>query len=422
MKALDRIAVEGGTPLEGAVRVHGAKNAALPILAATLLAEGVCVVEDVPDLQDIRVMVDILRALGASVDYSPPVVRVDARRISRTEVPEELMRQMRSSIFLMGPLLARYSHVRVSRPGGCTIGSRPIDLHLKGLAALGASIDEMHGYIDCRTRRLHGAAIYLDTPSVGATENLMMAAVLAEGTTVIGNAAREPEIVDLANFLNRLGARVEGAGEDTLVISGVQGLIGGQHAIIPDRIVAGTLAIAVSMTGGDVTLENVRPNHLGAVLTKLREAGVEIETGRDIMRVRSHGKLRAVEQVRTAPYPGFPTDLQAPFMALLSVAPGMSIVAETVFEERFKHVSELCRMGANIRVDLRTAFVQGVPRLTGAVVQASDLRAGAALVLAGLVAEGTTVVEQAHHIDRGYQQFDEMLRGLGARVRRLSQS
>ncbi|CAB3391796.1 UDP-N-acetylglucosamine 1-carboxyvinyltransferase [Kyrpidia spormannii] len=422
MKALDRIAVEGGTPLEGTVRVHGAKNAALPILAATLLAEGVCVVEDVPDLQDIRVMVDILRALGASVDYSPPVVRVDARRISRTEVPEELMRQMRSSIFLMGPLLARYCHARVSRPGGCTIGSRPIDLHLKGLAALGASIDEVHGYIDCQTRRLHGAAIYLDTPSVGATENLMMAAVLAEGTTVIGNAAREPEIVDLANFLNRLGARVEGAGEDTLVISGVQGLIGGRYAIIPDRIVAGTLAIAVSMTGGDVTLENVRPNHLGAVLTKLREGGVEIETGRDIMRVRSDGKLRAVEQVRTAPYPGFPTDLQAPFMALLSVAPGMSIVAETVFEERFKHVSELCRMGANIRVDLRTAFVQGVPRLTGAVVQASDLRAGAALVLAGLVAEGTTVVEQAHHIDRGYQQFDEMLRGLGARVRRLSQS
>ncbi|ATY86475.1 UDP-N-acetylglucosamine 1-carboxyvinyltransferase [Kyrpidia spormannii] len=419
---MDRIAVEGGTPLEGTVRVHGAKNAALPILAATLLAEGVCVVEDVPDLQDIRVMVDILRALGASVDYSPPVVRVDARRISRTEVPEELMRQMRSSIFLMGPLLARYCHARVSRPGGCTIGSRPIDLHLKGLAALGASIDEVHGYIDCQTRRLHGAAIYLDTPSVGATENLMMAAVLAEGTTVIGNAAREPEIVDLANFLNRLGARVEGAGEDTLVISGVQGLIGGRYAIIPDRIVAGTLAIAVSMTGGDVTLENVRPNHLGAVLTKLREGGVEIETGRDIMRVRSDGKLRAVEQVRTAPYPGFPTDLQAPFMALLSVAPGMSIVAETVFEERFKHVSELCRMGANIRVDLRTAFVQGVPRLTGAVVQASDLRAGAALVLAGLVAEGTTVVEQAHHIDRGYQQFDEMLRGLGARVRRLSQS
>ncbi|MDI3256147.1 MAG: UDP-N-acetylglucosamine 1-carboxyvinyltransferase [Kyrpidia sp.] len=419
---MDQIVVEGGTPLRGAVRVHGAKNAALPILAASLLVDGVCVVDDVPDLQDIRVMVDILRALGASVEYSPPVVRVDARRISQTEVPEELMRRMRSSIFLMGPLLARYGHARVSRPGGCTIGSRPIDLHLKGLAALGSSIDERHGYIDCRARRLRGAAIYLDTPSVGATENLMMASVLAEGTTVIGNAAREPEIADLADFLNRLGARIEGAGEDTVVISGVQSLAGGRHTIIPDRIVAGTLAIAAAMAGGEVTLEHVRPRHLGAVLTKLREAGVEIEVGRDIMRVRSDGELSAVEQVRTAPYPGFPTDLQAPFMALLSVARGMSIVSETVFEERFKHVGELCRMGANIRVDLRTAFVQGVPRLTGAVVQASDLRAGAALVLAGLAAKGTTVVEQAHHIDRGYERLDEMLRGLGARVRRLSQS
>ncbi|MDI3327466.1 MAG: UDP-N-acetylglucosamine 1-carboxyvinyltransferase [Alicyclobacillaceae bacterium] len=418
---MDQIAVEGGTRLQGEVRVHGAKNAALPILAASLLADGVCVIEDVPDLQDIRVMVDILKALGAAVEYNPPVVKVDARRVSQTEVPERLMRQMRSSIFLMGPLLARHGRARVSRPGGCTIGSRPIDLHLKGLMALGASVEERHGFIDCRADRLRGGAVYLDTPSVGATENLMMAAVLAEGTTVIGNAAREPEIADLADFLNRIGGHVEGAGEDTVVIHGVKGLAGGRHRIIPDRIVAGTLAIAAAMAGGDVVLRHVRPRHLGAVLTKLREAGVEIEVGRDIMRVRSDGRLRAVEQVRTAPYPGFPTDLQAPFMALLCVAEGMSIVTETVFEERFKHVGELRRMGANIRVDLRTAFIQGVPGLTGAVVQASDLRAGAALVLAGLVAKGTTIVEHAYHIDRGYERFDEVLSSLGARVRRLRQ-
>lgn len=421
MRTLDQIAVEGGTRLQGEVRVHGAKNAALPILAASLLADGVCVIEDVPDLQDIRVMVDILKALGAAVEYNPPVVKVDARRVSQTEVPERLMRQMRSSIFLMGPLLARHGRARVSRPGGCTIGSRPIDLHLKGLMALGASVEERHGFIDCRADRLRGGAVYLDTPSVGATENLMMAAVLAEGTTVIGNAAREPEIADLADFLNRIGGHVEGAGEDTVVIHGVKGLAGGRHRIIPDRIVAGTLAIAAAMAGGDVVLRHVRPRHLGAVLTKLREAGVEIEVGRDIMRVRSDGRLRAVEQVRTAPYPGFPTDLQAPFMALLCVAEGMSIVTETVFEERFKHVGELRRMGANIRVDLRTAFIQGVPGLTGAVVQASDLRAGAALVLAGLVAKGTTIVEHAYHIDRGYERFDEVLSSLGARVRRLRQ-
>jgi UDP-N-acetylglucosamine 1-carboxyvinyltransferase len=325
---------------------------------------------------------------------------------------------MRSSIFLMGPLLARFGSVRVSKPGGCTIGSRPIDLHIKGLKALGAEIEESHGYMYCRSNRLKGASIFLDIPSVGATENILMAASLAEGTTIIGNSAREPEIVDLANYLNRMGAKITGAGEATIFVEGVPELHPVQHTIIPDRIVAGTLLLAAAITHGHVRVENVVPHHLDAVITKLRETGVEIESGHDIMTIKSARPLQAVDRIQTSYYPGFPTDLQAPFMSLLTVASGTSIISETVFEERFKHVSELRRMGARIKVDLRTAFIEGIRELTAANVEATDLRAGAALVIAGLAANGTTFVENIHHIDRGYERLEGVLGSLGARMTR----
>jgi UDP-N-acetylglucosamine 1-carboxyvinyltransferase len=357
--------------------------------------------------------------LGAKVSTEGRTVHVDSSSIHSFEVPEEMMRQMRSSIFLMGPILARFGTVRVSKPGGCTIGSRPIDLHLKGLKALGASIEEKGGYIQCTAERLRGDHIYLDIPSVGTTENLMMAATLAEGTTTIGNAAREPEIVDLARFLNKMGAKISGAGEDTIIIQGVEELRPTRHTIIPDRIVAGTFLLAGAITRGDIRLVNVIPGHLGVVLTKLREAGVEIKVERDIINVRSRGELRAVDRIQTAPYPGFPTDLQAPFMSLLTIAKGSSIISETIFEERFKHVSELRRMGANIKVDLRTAFVQGVSELTAATVEATDLRAGAALVIAALAAKGVTHITGLQHIDRGYERIEDILNTLGARAWRI---
>ncbi|GIM47455.1 UDP-N-acetylglucosamine 1-carboxyvinyltransferase [Collibacillus ludicampi] len=416
---MERLAIVGGRPLTGSVRVHGAKNAALPILAASVLAAGKSTITDVPDLKDIRVMSQILESLGAKVSIEGRTAQVDSSTIHTFEVPEEMMRQMRSSIFLMGPILARFGTVRVSKPGGCTIGSRPIDLHLKGLKALGANIEEKGGYIQCTTERLRGDHIYLDIPSVGTTENLMMAATLAEGTTTIGNAAREPEIVDLARFLNKMGAKISGAGEDTITIQGVEELRPTRHTIIPDRIVAGTFLLAGAITRGDIRLINVIPGHLGVVLTKLREAGVEIKVDRDIINVRSRGELRAVDRIQTAPYPGFPTDLQAPFMSLLTIAKGSSIVSETIFEERFKHVSELRRMGANIKVDLRTAFVQGVSELTAASVEASDLRAGAALVIAALAAKGVTHITGLQHIDRGYERIEDVLNSLGARAWRI---
>jgi UDP-N-acetylglucosamine 1-carboxyvinyltransferase len=413
---VETIAVEGGSPLCGTVRVHGAKNAALPILAASLLGSGISEIEDVPRLEDIRVMMEILQCLGATVSMEQGVVRVDPSTVRYTEVPDEMMRKMRSSIFLMGPLLARFGSVKVSKPGGCTIGSRPIDLHLKGLAALGAKVTERHGYIECVAEKLTGSRIYLDIPSVGATENILMAATMARGRTWIANAAREPEIVDLANFLNAMGAHIRGAGEDTIVVEGVERLRPVRYRIIPDRIVAGTILVGAAITGGDITLTNTVPEHLGAFLTKLAETGVEIEVERDIIRVKSDGNLSAVDRVQTGYYPGFPTDMQAPFMALLSVAKGNSIISEMVFEERFKHVSELRRMGAKIKVDLRTAFIQGVPRLMGARVQATDLRAGAALLLAGMAAKGITIVENVHHIDRGYEDIERLFGQLGARI------
>lgn len=418
MTALDAFEIRGGRPLSGSVRVYGAKNAALPILAATVMVEGTCIMDGVPALEDVRVMIEILRALGAGVEQDGERIVVDAASIAHTDVPADLMARMRSSIFLMGPLIARFGEVRVSRPGGCVIGQRPIDFHLRGLRQLGAAIEERHGFIRCTARRLTGATITLDFPSVGATENLMMAAALADGVTRIENAAREPEIVDLARFLNACGAQVKGAGEDTIVIRGVHHLHGAAHRIIPDRIVAGTIALAAAATGGSVCLEGAPTAYLGAVLSKLREAGARVEVSGDALWVRAEDGYRAVDMV-TAPYPGFPTDLQAPFMAWMTMARGTSVIRENVFEARFRHVDELLRMGADITVDLRTAVVRGVPALSGAEVTATDLRGGAALVLAGLMAEGVTRVYGLHHIDRGYQDLELYLRDLGADIIRI---
>ncbi|KEO83178.1 UDP-N-acetylglucosamine 1-carboxyvinyltransferase [Tumebacillus flagellatus] len=413
---MERIAIEGGHRLQGSVRVHGAKNAALPILAASVMAHGESIIEDVPDLQDIRVMVAILRHLGCNVHHDGSRLRVDASGLSGTEVPEYLMRQMRSSIFLMGPILARSGQVRISLPGGCTIGSRPIDLHLRGLQALGARIEEKHGYILCTANRLRGTNIYLDLPSVGATENLIMAAVFADGVTTLHNAAREPEIVDLANYLNAMGAKVHGAGEAKVVIEGVHRLRGTNYTVIPDRIVTGTLLLAAAATRGEVELTNVQPDHLGAVISKLQESGVDVRAGQNTIYLRADGRPQRIERINTAYYPGFPTDLQSPFMAYLSLANGTSVVTESIFEGRFQHVSELARMGAKIKVDMRTAFIEGVPELTGAHVEATDLRAGAALILAGLAANGRTSIGNVHHIDRGYEKVEEVFGSLGAKI------
>ena len=410
--------IHGGTPLSGSVRVHGAKNAALPILAASVLASGEYVLHDFPQLTDIATMLQILESLGIRNKQEGRHVILDTRSLSSSVVPESLMSQMRSSIFLMGPLLARFGEVTVSRPGGCAIGERRIDLHLDGLERMGAEIRQQNGRLVCRAPRLYGTTIYLDYPSVGATENLMMAAVLAEGETVIHHAAKEPEIVDLQNFLNAMGARIRGAGTDTIFIQGVKKLRTAEYTVMPDRIVAGTLMVAGAMTCGEVVLENVIPDHVRILIELLQQAGCQVREGNDALYVKGAGRPKAIKKVTTSPFPGFPTDMQAQMMAFLSIADGVSILKETVFDARFRHVNELNRMGASIYVDLNTAFIRGVKQLTGAVVEASDLRAGAALVLAGLVAEGVTRVQQIHHIDRGYERIEEMLQPLGAKISR----
>ncbi|GGI97206.1 UDP-N-acetylglucosamine 1-carboxyvinyltransferase [Alicyclobacillus cellulosilyticus] len=415
---MDAFAIRGGRPLAGRTRVYGAKNAALPILAATVMVEGISVIQGVPNLEDVHVMIQILEALGADVVFERDEVRVDCRHLANTSVPADLMRRMRSSIFLMGPLLARFGEVVVSKPGGCVIGQRPIDYHLRGMRALGATIEEKHGYIRCTANRLYGSSITLDFPSVGATENLIMAAVLADGVTVIENAAREPEIVDLVAFLRKCGADIEGAGTPVIRVRGVHHLREAEHRIIPDRIVAGTLLIAGAATGGCVAVEGAVPEHLGAVLQKLRDAGIRVDVDGSVIAVDGRDGYKAMD-VRTDPYPGFPTDLQAPLMAMLTTAAGTSVIRENVFEARFRHVNDLLRMGADITVDLRTAIVRGVPRLYGAAVEATDLRGGAALVIAGLMADGTTRIEGLHHIDRGYEQIDVYLRDLGADIARI---
>ena len=418
---MEKIVVEKSGPLKGTVRVSGAKNSVLPILAATLLATGKSVLEDVPALRDVDVICEVLSSLGADVKRnSREKIEILSNKIDNFEAPYELMRKMRASFLVMGPLLARMGKARISMPGGCAIGTRPIDLHLKGFRALGAEITLGHGYVEARAEKLVGNKIYLDFPSVGATENIMMAAALAEGETIIENVAEEPEITDLANFLNKMGAKIKGAGTDTIRIQGVKRLTGTTHTVIPDRIEAGTYMVAAAMTGGNVLVENVVPDHLKPIIAKLREIDVEIREEDNGIRVIGPKVIKATD-IKTLPYPGFPTDMQAQFMALLSIAKGSSVIIETVFENRFMHVSELKRMGANIRIEGRSAIIEGCKGLTGAQVKATDLRAGAALILAGLVSEGKTEITNIYHIDRGYVDIEKKLRALGAKIYRLEE-
>ena len=418
---MEQLVIHGGNPLRGRVKIGGAKNAVLPIIAAALLgSRGVSVLDDVPALEDVYTISSVLRSLGVKADYSAPEHRltIDATRIETVSAPYELVRKMRASFLIMGPLLAREGRAEISLPGGCAIGTRPIDLHLKGFEALGAQIHITQGAIHASAPNgLKGARIYFDFPSVGATENVMMAASCAEGQTILENPALEPEIVDLANYLNVMGAHIRGAGTNQIKIDGVPGLRAADYTIIPDRIEAGTYMVAAAMTGGDVFIENAISEHLKPVVAKLKEAGAQIEEGIAGIRVRADGKMKAID-LKTLPYPGFPTDMQAQFMAMLAVAEGTSVVTETVFENRFMHVEELQRMGAAIRVDGRTATVEGGRPLTGAAVRATDLRAGAAMVLAGLVADGETRVGYIHHIDRGYDDLVAKLVALGADIRR----
>ncbi|WP_148865877.1 UDP-N-acetylglucosamine 1-carboxyvinyltransferase [Thermosediminibacter litoriperuensis] len=416
-KGLSSFIIEGGESLKGTVRASGAKNAVLPVMAASLLAEGECVIEDVPELEDVRVMREVLSSLGAGCETKESSLKINPDNIDTCEAPYELVRKMRASFLVMGPLLAKYGRARISLPGGCAIGSRPIDLHLKGFSALGAEIDLGHGFVEARCEKLKGNIIYLDFPSVGATENIMMAAALAEGQTIIENAAKEPEIVDLANFLNSMGAHIRGAGTDIIKIEGVKSLKGISYTVIPDRIEAGTYLIAGAITNGDVLVENVVSEHLKPLIAKLIECGAEVTEGEDGIRVVGKGRPNPVD-VKTMPYPGFPTDMQAQMMAYLSLCNGNSMIIETVFENRFMHVEELKRMGARIRIEGRSAMIEGVEKLSGAPVKATDLRAGAALILAGLAAEGTTEVMNAQHVDRGYENIVEKLRSIGAKIKR----
>lgn len=411
--------ITGGKSLAGEVKVQGSKNSSLPILASTLLNSGKNVIRDVPDLTDIKIMTDILEQLGAKVCKNGNILEVDSGRVNKWEVPEALMRKMRSSIVLMGPLLGRFKRVRVSYPGGCEIGPRPIDLHLKGLSLMGVTLREKHGFIYGEAPILKGADIHLDFPSVGATENLMMAGVLAEGKTVIRNAAKEPEIIDLQNFLNRMGAQIKGAGTDTIKINGCafEDLKAvNDYKVIPDRIVAGTYLVGAAITRGQVLLKNVVKEHLEPIMAKLREMGCTLECTEDYIFLKVDSPLKSLDSLRTLPYPGFPTDMQAPMMALLSTVEGTSILTETVFENRFKHAEELRRMGASITINGNTAIIKGVKRLTGAIVEAKDLRAGAALVLAALAAEGQTTVIGSAHVERGYEKLEEHLISLGAEI------
>jgi UDP-N-acetylglucosamine 1-carboxyvinyltransferase len=415
---MDRLIIQGGAPLSGEVRISGAKNAALPILCASLLTREPLKIENVPHLHDVTTMLNLLGQMGVAVSLHEKMeVELTAERLSNPVAPYELVKTMRASILVLGPMLARAGEARVSLPGGCAIGVRPVDLHIKGLQAMGAEIVIEHGYIHARAKRLKGARIFMDLVSVTGTENLMMAATLAQGSTVIENAAREPEVVDLANCLNAMGARIRGAGSNVITIEGVSKLHGAGYRIMSDRIETGTFLIAAAATGGHIRLKDTRSDILDALLEKLRETGAQIETGEDWVGIKMSGELKAVN-VRTAPYPGFPTDMQAQFMVLNSVAHGASTVTETIFENRFMHVQELRRMGAKIEVEGNTAMVQGVAQLDGAKVMATDLRASASLVLAGMVARGETVVDRAYHLDRGYECIEEKLSQLGARIRR----
>lgn len=418
---MEKLIVKGENRLVGAVKTSGAKNAVLPIIAASILGTTPSHLDEVPMLEDVHTISEVLKCLGLSVECSPEknVLDIDSTEITSYEAPYELVRTMRASFLVMGPLLARIGKARISMPGGCAIGARPIDIHLKGFEALGVKIEQGHGYIEASAPEgLKGTSIYFDFPSVGATENIMMAASLAEGTTILENAAEEPEIVDLANYLNKMGAKIRGAGTDTIRIEGVEKLHGADYTIIPDRIEAGTYMIAAAMTGGDVVVENVLPEHQKPLIAKLREAGAVVEEDIDKVRVIGKNPLKAVS-IKTLPYPGFPTDMQAQMMAMMVIAEGRSKVTETVFENRFMHVVELNRMGAQISTEGRSAVIDGPCKLTGCDVRATDLRAGAAMILAGLVAEGTTRIGDLHHIDRGYENIVAKLKNLGADIERV---
>ena len=412
-----RIEIIGGVPLQGEVWISGAKNAVLPILVASLLGDEPSVIDNVPHLQDVTTTLELLGRMGARLSLDEHLqIGIDPRGVEGFEAPYELVKTMRASILVLGPLVGRYGRARVALPGGCAIGTRPVDLHLHGLRALGARVEVRNGNIEARAERLRGARIMLDTVTVTGTENILMAATLARGTTVIENAAQEPEVVDLADFLTAMGARISGAGTNTITIEGVERLGGARYTVLPDRIETGTYLVGCAMTGGKVRCVRARPAHLDAVLDKLVECGADISTGPDWIDMDMRGRRPRSVDVTTAPYPAFPTDMQAQFTALNAIADGTAVISETVFENRFMHVQELQRLGADIRLKGNTAIVRGVPRLTGAPIMATDLRASASLVLAGLVAEGTTTVDRVYHIDRGYEVIEEKL---GARIRRI---
>lgn len=422
---MEKIIIKGGQQLRGTVRVEGAKNAVLPILAASLLAsEGKSVITNVPPLADVYTINEVLRHMKARVIFNDQKVIVDSTGVLTTEAPFEFVSKMRASVLVLGPLLTRYGHAKVAMPGGCAIGSRPIDLHLKGFEAMGASVELGHGYVEVKTPnngRLKGAKIYLDMPSVGATENIMMAATLAEGTTIIENSAKEPEIVDLANYLNKMGAQVVGAGTETIRIEGVNYLKGTEHTTIPDRIEAGTFMVAAAITGGDVVIQDAISEHLRPVIAKLEEMGVTIQQVENGLRIIGPKRLKTTD-IKTLPHPGFPTDMQSQMMALMLYAEGTSIITETVFENRFMHIEEFRRMNAKVKVEGRSVIIEGPSEIQGAEVTATDLRAAAALILAGLAAKGTTEVLELYHLDRGYVDFVKKLATLGANITRLTPS
>ena len=415
---MQKLVIEGGHRLNGEVRISGAKNAALPIMCATILTEEVLHLGNLPDMHDVATMIKLLQQMGVVVESGEQEARFNGAALNKPEAPYDMVKTMRAAILVLGPLLTRFGEARVSLPGGCAIGSRPVDLHIKGLIAMGAEIHIEHGYIHATAKRLRGARICFDLISVTGTENLMMAAVLADGTTVLENAAREPEVVDLANCLIAMGANIEGAGSDKITIVGVDKLHGASYSVMPDRIESGTFLVAATATGGCITLTHARADILDSVLDKLREAGAKIDVSGDRIRLEMTGRPKAVN-LRTAPYPAFPTDMQAQFMALNAIAEGSSIVVETIFENRFMHVQELQRLGAQIEIQGNTAVIQGCATLDGATVMATDLRASASLVIAGMVAKGETVVDRIYHLDRGYERIEAKLSALGAKIRRI---
>jgi UDP-N-acetylglucosamine 1-carboxyvinyltransferase len=418
---VDKLLIRGGNALNGAIEVSGAKNAALPVLAGTLLSAEPVEISNVPQLKDVSTTIMLLQSMGVKATFDEKLnVEVDASEVNKPVAPYELVKTMRASILVLGPLVARFGEADVSLPGGCAIGARPVDLHVQGLQAMGADVTVENGYIRARAGRLQGAHIVFDTVTVTGTENLMLAATLAQGETVLENAAREPEVVDVADFLTGMGAQIRGAGTSTIRIEGVERLSGSAHRVVADRIEAGTYLVAAAMTGGRVRLNGARPDHLEAVISKLQDAGASILSGNDWIEIDMSGRRPAAVDIRTSPYPGFPTDMQAQFCAMNAIADGVGTIKETIFENRFQHVLELQRMGADIRIDGNTAVCRGVAKLTAAPVMATDLRASAGLVLAGLAAEGETLVDRIYHVDRGYERIEEKLRQLGADIRRVA--